>query len=198
MGVRASSALSSGLLGAIAEMLFVPALLAVVIGLDDLDRRHSTARRDSVRAGTRSAGVDGWIRRRRRRAWVRGFAGSSVAASSSLVTDLADRLRRDHRAHDRRARHFVRAWLADAVRLDEPRRRNRGRVRGVDDRSRRGHLGPVRQTAGDAAACPRRRSVLASRSSTRGEDGRPAVLALDERKPLRAERARVPRRGARR
>ena len=33
MGVRASSALGSGLLGAVAEILFVPALLAVVIGL---------------------------------------------------------------------------------------------------------------------------------------------------------------------
>jgi hypothetical protein len=33
MGMRASSALSSGLVGAVAEVLFVPALIAVVIGL---------------------------------------------------------------------------------------------------------------------------------------------------------------------
>jgi hypothetical protein len=153
MGVRASSALSSGILGAIAEVLFVPALLAVVIGLTI-----------SI-VGHRSAGVDRWIRRRRR------LPGCTAARQQRCDFVGArrrspDRLCRHHRADDDRARHLVRTWLVVALRVDESRGGNRGRVRGLDDRSRGGPLRPVRQIAVDAADA-RDVNVLASRSSTR-------------------------------
>jgi hypothetical protein len=87
MGVRASSALSSGLLGAIAEVLFVPALVAVVIGLAI-----------SI-VGIPLLGAIPFALAIAALAWTGGFAavavclgarlrGSSVERSSSLVTDL--------------------------------------------------------------------------------------------------------------
>ena len=87
MGVRASSALSSGILGAIAELLFVPVLLAVVIGLTI-----------SI-VGIPLLGAIPFALAIGALAWTGGFAavavclgarlrGSSVATSSSLVADL--------------------------------------------------------------------------------------------------------------
>lgn len=87
MGVRASSALSSGLLGAAAEILFVPALIAVVIGLVI-----------SI-IGIPLLGAIPFALALGMLAWTGGFAaaaaclgarlrGSSIATSSSLVTDL--------------------------------------------------------------------------------------------------------------
>jgi len=87
MGVRASSAMSSGLLGAVAEILFVPALLAVVIGLTI-----------SI-VGIPLLGAIPFALAIGALAWTGGFAavavclgarlrGSSVARSSALVTDL--------------------------------------------------------------------------------------------------------------
>jgi hypothetical protein len=87
MGVRASSALSSGLLGAVAELLFVPALVAVVIGLTI-----------SI-VGIPLLGAIPFALALAALAWTGGFAaaavclgarlrGSSVATSSSLVADL--------------------------------------------------------------------------------------------------------------
>jgi hypothetical protein len=87
MGVRASSALSSGILGAIAEVLFVPALLAVVIGLTI-----------SI-VGIPLLGAIPFALAIGALAWTGGFAavavclgarlrGSSVATSSALVADL--------------------------------------------------------------------------------------------------------------
>lgn len=87
MGVRASSALSAGLLGAIAEVLFVPALLAVVIGLTI-----------SI-VGIPLLGAIPFALALGALAWTGGFAaaavclgarlrGSRAATSSSLVVDL--------------------------------------------------------------------------------------------------------------
>jgi hypothetical protein len=87
MGVRASSALSSGLLGAVAEILFVPALIAVVIGLAI-----------SI-VGIPLLGAIPFALALGALAWTGGFAavaaclgarlrGSSIERSSSLVTDL--------------------------------------------------------------------------------------------------------------
>ena len=87
MGGRASSALSSGILGAIAELLFVPVLLAVVIGLTI-----------SI-VGIPLLGAIPFALAIGALAWTGGFAavavclgarlrGSSVATSSSLVADL--------------------------------------------------------------------------------------------------------------
>jgi hypothetical protein len=87
MGVSASSALGSGLLGAAAEILFVPVLIAVVIGLAV-----------SI-VGIPLLGVIPFALALGALAWTGGFAavaaclgarlrGSSIATSSSLVTDL--------------------------------------------------------------------------------------------------------------
>jgi len=87
MGVRASSALSSGLLGAVAEILFVPALVAVVVVLAI-----------SI-VGIPLLGAIPFALALAALAWTGGFAavavclgawlrGSSVATSTSLVTDL--------------------------------------------------------------------------------------------------------------
>lgn len=86
-GVRASSAVSSGLLGAMAEILFVPALIAVVIGLVV-----------SI-VGIPLLGAIPFALALGALAWTGGFAavaaalgarlrGSTIARSSSLVTDL--------------------------------------------------------------------------------------------------------------
>lgn len=87
MGVRASSAMSSGLLGAVAEILFVPVLIALVIGLAI-----------SI-VGIPLLGAIPFALAFGALAWTGGFAavaaclgarlrGSSIATSSSLVTDL--------------------------------------------------------------------------------------------------------------
>jgi hypothetical protein len=87
MGVRASSVLSSGLLGAVAEILFVPALIAVVIGLAI-----------SI-VGIPLIGAIPFALALGALAWTGGFAavaaslgarlrGSTIERSSSLVTDL--------------------------------------------------------------------------------------------------------------
>jgi hypothetical protein len=87
MGVRASSAFSSGLVGAVAEILFVPALIAVVIGLAV-----------SI-VGIPLLGAIPFALALGALAWTGGFAavaaclgarlrGSSIATSSALVTDL--------------------------------------------------------------------------------------------------------------
>jgi hypothetical protein len=87
MGVRASSALSSGLLGAVAEILLVPTLIAVVIGLAI-----------SI-VGIPLLGAIPFALALGALAWTGGFAavaaclgarlrGSSIDRSSSLVTDL--------------------------------------------------------------------------------------------------------------
>lgn len=87
MGVRASSAFSSGLLGAVAEILFVPVLIAVVIGLAV-----------SI-VGIPLLGAIPFALAFGALAWTGGFAavaaclgarlrGSSIATSSSLITDL--------------------------------------------------------------------------------------------------------------
>ena len=87
MGARASSALSSGLLGAVAEILFVPALIAVVIGLAI-----------SI-VGIPLLGAIPFALALGALAWTGGFAavaaclgarlrGSSIERSSSLVADL--------------------------------------------------------------------------------------------------------------
>jgi hypothetical protein len=87
MGVRASSALSSGLLGAAAEILFVPALIAVVIGLTI-----------SI-VGIPLLGAIPFVLALGALAWTGGFAavaaavgarlrGSSIERSSSLATDV--------------------------------------------------------------------------------------------------------------
>lgn len=87
MGVRASSALSSGLLGAVAEILFVPALIAVVIGLTI-----------SI-VGIPLLGAIPFALAIGALAWTGGFAavavclgarlrGGSVATSPALVGDL--------------------------------------------------------------------------------------------------------------
>jgi hypothetical protein len=87
MGVRASSTVSSGLLGAAAEIVFVPALIAVIIGLVV-----------SI-VGIPLLGAIPFALALGMLAWTGGFAavaaclgarlrGSSVATSSSLVTDV--------------------------------------------------------------------------------------------------------------
>ena len=87
MGIRASSAISSGLLGAVAEILFIPALIAVVIGLII-----------SI-VGIPLLGAIPLALALGALAWTGGFAaaaaclgarlrGSSIASSSSLVPDL--------------------------------------------------------------------------------------------------------------
>jgi hypothetical protein len=87
MGIRASSVFSSGLLGAAVEVLFVPALLAVVIGLVI-----------SI-VGIPLLGAVPFVLAAGALAWTGGFAavavtlgarlrGTSVAISSSLVADL--------------------------------------------------------------------------------------------------------------
>jgi hypothetical protein len=87
MGVRASSALSSGLLGVVAEVLFVPVLIAVVVGL-----------LISI-VGIPLLGAIPFALALGALAWTGGFAavavslgarlrGGSVATSSSLVSDL--------------------------------------------------------------------------------------------------------------
>lgn len=87
MSVRASSVLSSGLLGAIAELLFVPALVAVVIGLTI-----------SI-VGIPLLGAIPFALAIGALAWTGGFAavaiclgarlrGSSAGTSSALVADL--------------------------------------------------------------------------------------------------------------
>jgi hypothetical protein len=87
MGVRASSALSSGLVGAVAEVLFVPALVAVVIGLAI-----------SI-VGIPLLGAIPFVLAIGALAWTGGFAavavclgarlrGGSVATSSALAADL--------------------------------------------------------------------------------------------------------------
>ena len=87
MGVRASSVVSSGLVGAAAEILFVPALIAVVIGLAV-----------SI-VGIPLLGAIPFALAIGALAWTGGFAavaaslgarlrGSSITTSSSLVTDL--------------------------------------------------------------------------------------------------------------
>jgi hypothetical protein len=87
MGLRASNALGSGLLGAVAEILFVPALIAVVIGLTI-----------SI-VGIPLLGAIPIALAFGALAWTGGFAavaaalgarlrGTSITRSSSLVTDL--------------------------------------------------------------------------------------------------------------
>ena len=87
MGARASSAVSSGLLGVAAEILFMPALIAVVIGLAI-----------SI-VGIPLLGAIPFALALGALAWTGGFAavaaclgarlrGSSIERSSSLVTDL--------------------------------------------------------------------------------------------------------------
>ena len=87
MGIRASSALSSGLLGVAAEVLFVPVLIAVVIGL-----------LISI-VGIPLLGAIPFALALGALAWTGGFAavavslgawlrGSSVATSSYLLSDL--------------------------------------------------------------------------------------------------------------
>lgn len=87
MGIRASSAFSSGLLGAAAEILFIPVLIAVVIVLV-----ISIVGIPLLGAIPLALALGGL-------AWTGGFAavaaclgarlrGSSIAASSSLVADL--------------------------------------------------------------------------------------------------------------
>jgi hypothetical protein len=87
MGIRASSAFSSGLLGAAAEVLFIPVLIALVIGLVI-----------SI-IGIPLLGAIPLALALGALAWTGGFAavaaclgarlrGSSIATSSSLVTDL--------------------------------------------------------------------------------------------------------------
>jgi hypothetical protein len=87
MGVRASSALSSGLLGAFTEVLFIPALIAVVIGLTV-----------SI-VGIPLLGAIPFALALGALAWTGGFAavaaclgarlrGRSITTSSSLVADL--------------------------------------------------------------------------------------------------------------
>ena len=99
MGVRASSALSSGLLGAVAEILFVPALIAVVIGLAI-----------SI-VGIPLLGAIPFALALGALAWTGGFAavaaclGARLRGSSIETVILArhrspDRLHRHRRAHD--------------------------------------------------------------------------------------------------
>ncbi len=87
MGVRASSTLSSGLLGAAAEILFVPVLIAVIVGL------VISIVGIPLLAAIPFALALGML------AWTGGFAavaaslgarlrGTSIERSSSLVTDL--------------------------------------------------------------------------------------------------------------
>jgi hypothetical protein len=87
MGVRASSAFSSGLVGAAAEILFIPVLIAVVVGLAV-----------SI-VGIPLLGAIPFALAFGALAWTGGFAavaaclgarlrGGSIATSSSLVTDL--------------------------------------------------------------------------------------------------------------
>jgi hypothetical protein len=87
MGVRASSAFSSGLLGAAAEILFIPVLIALVVGLVI-----------SI-VGIPLLGAIPLALALGALAWTGGFAavaaclgarlrGSSIATSSSLVADL--------------------------------------------------------------------------------------------------------------
>jgi hypothetical protein len=87
MGIRASSVFSSGLLGAAAEIMFIPVLIAVVIGLVI-----------SI-VGIPLLGAIPLALALGALAWTGGFAaaaaclgarlrGSSVATSSSLVTDV--------------------------------------------------------------------------------------------------------------
>jgi hypothetical protein len=87
MGVRASSVLGSGFVGAAAEILFVPVLIAVVVGLAV-----------SI-VGIPLLGAIPFALAFGALAWTGGFAavaaclgarlrGSSIATSSSLVTDL--------------------------------------------------------------------------------------------------------------
>ena len=87
MGVRASSALSSGIVGAAAEILFVPALIAVVIGLTISIVGIPLLGAVPVALALGALG------------WTGGFAavaaclgarlrGSSIERSSSLVADL--------------------------------------------------------------------------------------------------------------
>lgn len=87
VAIRASSAMSSGLLGAVAEILLLPALIAVVIGLT-----VSIVGIPLLGAIPFALAVGGL-------AWTGGFAavaaclgawlrGGSVATSSSLVTDV--------------------------------------------------------------------------------------------------------------
>ena len=87
MGIRASSAVSSGLLGAAAEILFVPVLIAVIAALVI-----------SI-VGIPLLGAIPFALALGLLAWTGGFAavaaslgarlrGSSIATSSSLVTDL--------------------------------------------------------------------------------------------------------------
>jgi hypothetical protein len=87
MGIRASSAFTSGLVGAVAEVLFVPALLAVMLGLTI-----------SI-VGIPLLGAIPFALALAALAWTGGFAavaiclgarlrGSSVATSSALVADL--------------------------------------------------------------------------------------------------------------
>jgi hypothetical protein len=87
MGMRASSALSSGLVGAVAEVLFVPALIAVVIGLTI-----------SI-VGIPLLGAIPFVLALGALAWTGGFAavavclgarlrGGSVATSPVLAADL--------------------------------------------------------------------------------------------------------------
>ncbi len=150
MGVRASSALSSGLLGAAAEILFVPALIAVVIGLTV-----------SI-VGIPLLGAIPFALVLGALAWTGGFAavaaclgarlrGSSIADIVIARHRSVDRLRGDLRIHGCGAGDFSRAGLDDAVRLDDASGGNCYRVRGVDDRARRRLVGPIRQTEGDAA-----------------------------------------------
>lgn len=87
VGMRASSVMSSGLLGAVAEILFVPALIAVVIGLT-----VSIVGIPLLGAIPLALAVGGL-------AWTGGFAavaaclgarlrGGSIATSSSLIIDV--------------------------------------------------------------------------------------------------------------
>jgi hypothetical protein len=87
IGIRASSAISSGLLGALAEILFVPALIAVVIGLAV-----------SI-VGIPLLGAIPFALAIGALAWTGGFAavaaclgarlrGGGIATSSSLTTDF--------------------------------------------------------------------------------------------------------------
>lgn len=87
MGVRASSAFSSGLLGAVVEVLFVPAMMAIVLGL-----------LISI-VGIPLLGAIPFVLGAGALAWTGGFAavavclgarlrGGSVATSTSLITDF--------------------------------------------------------------------------------------------------------------
>ena len=182
MGVRASSALSSGLLGAIAEVLFVPALLAVVIGLTI-----------SI-VGIPLLGAIPFALAIGALAWTGGFAavavclgarlrGSSVATSSALVADLLIGFVAITGADDHRARHLVGSdWLTPFGWMT--------RAAGIAVEYVAWTIGLGAVLSGRRSSdrrrclrrCPRRRYRCKQRFNAR-EDGGPPILPLDERRP---------------